>query len=80
MFTKVLFPIDLHEEAFSLEALQFAVEQAREADAELYVLTQQRQKLSAAATLREFGTVQMVIIGAEKANRFLDPVVILSVY
>ena len=39
MFSKVLFPIDLHEQAFSLEALTFAVEQAAKNQAELHVLT-----------------------------------------
>jgi len=39
MFQKILFPIDLHEQAFSLEALKFAVEQAQKDGAELHVLT-----------------------------------------
>lgn len=39
MFSKVLFPIDLHEQAFSLGALQFAVDQAQKYGAELHVLT-----------------------------------------
>jgi nucleotide-binding universal stress UspA family protein len=39
MFEKILLPIDLHEQAFSLEALRFAVEQAQKDGAELHVLT-----------------------------------------
>ncbi len=39
MFTKVLFPIDLDEEDFSLEALDYAVEETRKDHAELYILT-----------------------------------------
>jgi len=39
MFTRVLFPIDLHEQAFSLGALRFAVEQAEKDGAGLHVLT-----------------------------------------
>ena len=39
MFRKILFPIDLHEQAFSLQALQFALEQAQKDQAELHVLT-----------------------------------------
>lgn len=39
MFTKVLFPIDLQEQAFSLGALRFAVEQAEKHGAELHVLS-----------------------------------------
>lgn len=39
MFSKVSFPIDLHEQAFSLEALQFAVEQAAKYQATLSILT-----------------------------------------
>ena len=39
MIKNVLFPIDLHEQSFSLEALHFAIEQAEQKQAQLHVLT-----------------------------------------
>ena len=39
MIKNVLFPIDLHEQSFSLDALHFAAQQAEQHQAHLHVLT-----------------------------------------